>query len=230
MNIEIIKNIKSYQQDLTDKTCLLIDVFNLTTTIPLLLSNNINKLYLSERSKNIDKKWLKKKNYLIISDKNFKNNIKNSPFDFMFDNFKSKNIILKIDNTIKLINKLHQAREVYCGSYVNFSSLSNHLKKRNLDDLLIFPYSDKLQKKKTLENYICANAYKQFLIQNKINKKKINFDLEKSFRKKIINFKGNTKQKEMKLFADFMISSSMNLTDLIPIIKFKKKYIYCEKI
>ena len=52
MNIEIIKNIKSYQQDLTDKTCLLIDVFNLTTTIPLLLSNNINKLYLSERSKN----------------------------------------------------------------------------------------------------------------------------------------------------------------------------------
>ncbi len=156
MNIEIIKNIKSYQQDLTDKTCLLIDVFNLTTTIPLLLSNNINKLYLSERSKNIDKKWLKKKNYLIISDKNFKNNIKNSPFDFMFDNFKSKNIILKIDNTIKLINKLHQAREVYCGSYVNFSSLSNHLKKRNLDDLLIFPYSDKLQKKKNFRKlYLC---------------------------------------------------------------------------
>ena len=96
-------------------------------------------------------------------------------------------------------------------------------------ELLIFPVGNTITKKENLEDNVCAFAYKEFLKKKKFDVKKINKKIQKAIRKRI-TFKATNKQKEMKLYMDLIISSKTNLTDTIPIIKFKKKYITCEKI
>ena len=69
MKIKIVKDSNRLTGDLSKKTCLVIDVFRATTTIPFLLNNNIKTLFISDGYKNINQKWLNNKNYILFSDK-----------------------------------------------------------------------------------------------------------------------------------------------------------------
>ena len=48
MKIKIVKDSNRLTGDLSKKTCLVIDVFRATTTIPFLLNNNIKTLFISD--------------------------------------------------------------------------------------------------------------------------------------------------------------------------------------
>ncbi len=229
MKIKIVKDSNRLTGDLSKKTCLVIDVFRATTTIPFLLNNKIKTLFISDGYKNINQNWLNNKNYILFSDKKLRKNFDNSPFEALFNDFGFKNIILISKNGTKVINKLREANNVYCGSFVNFFAMIQYLKKKKLKELLIFPVGNTITKKENLEDNVCAFAYKEFLKKKKFDVKKINKKIQKAIRKRI-TFKATNKQKEMKLYMDLIISSKTNLTDTIPIIKFKKKYITCEKI
>lgn len=85
----------------------------------------------------------------------------NSPFSFMKDEIKGKDVVLTTTNGTKAIHLAKDADQVVIGSLINLEALCQWLEKQNKNTLCL---CSGWQNKFNLEDTICAGAITEYLI------------------------------------------------------------------
>jgi phosphosulfolactate phosphohydrolase-like enzyme len=226
MKITIIKKISNLKKiEIKDKNFILIDVFRATSTLALLAIRKDRNVYLSDSFKNIEKKWLINRNYSILSDMNIKKKDDNSPSSILSNQNLRKNIVLITHNGTKVANMLYGAKEVICGSFINFYSVINYIKKNQKKNWIILPSGDTLKGINEIEDDVCAEAFKNYLEKSTINFKKCYQKLSKAMKNRI-KYRQDFENVE-KLTTDLTLCSTIGLIGSVPRLIYKKNKIRC---
>ena len=228
MKVKIIRDTKFLKNKIYKKQVLLIDVFRATSTIAFLTLAKNKRIYLSESYKNVSKEWMMSEKYSILSDKKIKKDFDNSPTSILNNKNLKKNIILISEKITKIANKLSVAKNVICGSFVNFYSVIRYIKKKKITNLYILPSGDTLKNKREMEDDICAEAFKDYLTKSKIDIKKIYNILSKAINKRLKNIKKTSYSDSLKL--DLILCSSIGLLNSVPKLQYSQKKICCVNV
>ncbi len=149
----------------------------------------------------------------------------NSPFSYINEDFKGKEVVLSTTNGTKALHIARDAETVVVGSFLNLEALSQWLAKQNKNVLcLCSGWQDKFN----LEDTICAGAISDYLL----NTGQFTSDEDSSIAAKYLylsakdNYFGYLKSsshrrrlKNLNLNEDIKYCLTPNQTDVIPILK-----------
>jgi 2-phosphosulfolactate phosphatase len=149
----------------------------------------------------------------------------NSPFSFMNEELRGKEIVLTTTNGTKSLDVAKDADTVVVGSFLNLTALSSWLSKQNKNILcLCSGWQDKFN----LEDTICAGAISDFLIStgNFISVEDSSIAAKYLFLSAKDNYLGYLKSsshrrrlKHLNLNEDIKYCLTPDQTDVIPILK-----------
>lgn len=204
-----------------------IDVLRATSAICAAFDNGINSIIpVSTLEEAID---YKAKGFLVGAERKGKIvegfDFGNSPFSYMREEFKGKDVVLTTTNGTKALHIAREAETVVVGSFLNLDYLSHWLAEQNKNILcLCSGWQDKFN----LEDTICAGAICEYLI----NTGRYMSDEDSSIAAKYLylsakdNFFGYLKSsshrrrlKNLNLNEDIKYCLTPNQTNVIPILK-----------
>ena len=126
------------QHDPKDKNVVVIDIIRATSTIASALHHDVKKMIPDETVEEANT-WLEK-GYLVAGERD---GIKiphfhfgNSPFEFMGEDVRGKEIIHTPTNGTRCVHKSKGARNIVAGSFVNQDAIFDWIKKENRNTIL----------------------------------------------------------------------------------------------
>lgn len=159
-NIDVFISSQSFQEEeLREKTVVVIDVLRASSTMVTALDNNAKGVIpvadmddASKISQNLNSP-----NFLLSGEKNGVKiegyDLGNSPLDYTSDVVKDKTIILNTTNGTKAIKRASLAKEVVIGSFLNLRTVVDYLQKVESEIVLVCAgWHDRL----ALEDLLCA--------------------------------------------------------------------------
>lgn len=159
----------------------------------------------------------------------------NSPFAYMRDDFRDKEVVLTTTNGTKSLDVAKNAEIVVVGSFLNLDFLSEWLAKQNKNVLcLCSGWQDKFN----LEDTICAGAISEYLINtgNFISDEDSSIAAKYLYLSAKDNYLGYLKSsshrrrlKNLNLNEDIKYCLTPNQTDVIPILKDGKLVLHREE-
>lgn len=149
----------------------------------------------------------------------------NSPFSYMRDDFKGKEVVLTTTNGTKSLDVAKNAEIVVVGSFLNLDALSNWLSTQDKNVLcLCSGWQDKFN----LEDTICAGAISDFLIStgnftsiedSSIAAKYLFLSAKDNYLGYLKSSSHRRRLKNLNLNEDIKYCLTPNQTDVIPILK-----------
>lgn len=149
----------------------------------------------------------------------------NSPFSYMREDFKGKEVVLTTTNGTKSLDVAKDAETVVVGSFLNLDALSNWLSKQNKNVLcLCSGWQDKFN----LEDTICAGAISDFLINtgnftseedSSIAAKYLYLSAKDNYMGYLKSSSHRRRLKNLNLNEDIKYCLTPNQTNVIPILK-----------
>lgn len=149
----------------------------------------------------------------------------NSPFSYMRDDFKGKEVVLTTTNGTKSLDVAKNAEIVVVGSFLNLDALSNWLSNQDKNVLcLCSGWQDKFN----LEDTICAGAISDFLIStgnftsiedSSIAAKYLFLSAKDNYLGYLKSSSHRRRLKNLNLNEDIKYCLTPNQTDVIPILK-----------
>ena len=174
----------------------------------------------------------KKKGYLVGAERKGKIvegfDFGNSPFSYMKDEFRGKDIVLTTTNGTKSLDVAKEADMVVVGSFLNLAHLSQWLEKQNKNTLcLCSDWQDKFN----LEDTICAGAICEYLIStgnytsiedSSIAAKYLFLSAKDNYLGYLKSSSHRRRLKNLNLNEDIKYCLTPNQTDVVPILKHGK--------
>jgi 2-phosphosulfolactate phosphatase len=122
-----------------DKSVVIVDILRATSSIITAFAHGIESIY--PVAKLEDCRLMKGKGYLIAGERDGEKvadfDLGNSPFEYMVDNLKGKQIAFTTTNGTQAIAKSIGAKEIIIGAFLNLSAVADHLLKSNNDILIV---------------------------------------------------------------------------------------------
>lgn len=122
-----------------DKSVVVVDILRATSSMVTAFAHGIDSIF--PVAKLEDCRALKPKGYLIAGERDGEKvpdfDLGNSPFEYMADNLKGKQIAFTTTNGTQAIAKSIGAKEIIIGAFLNLSAVTNHLIANNHDVLIV---------------------------------------------------------------------------------------------
>ncbi len=149
----------------------------------------------------------------------------NSPFSYMKEEFRGKEVVLTTTNGTKSLDVAKDAETVVVGSFLNLDTLSKWLSEQNKNVLcLCSGWQDKFN----LEDTICAGAISEYLIStgrfisvedSSIAAKYLYLSAKDNYLGYLKSSSHRRRLKNLNLNEDIKYCLTPNQTDIIPILK-----------
>ncbi len=125
--------------DVTDKVVVVVDILRATSCMTTGLANGVKSITPFENLERCEQ--MKSRGYLIAGERNGQKvdgfDLGNSPFDYMKDHVKGERVAVTTTNGTVAIEKSRKAIEVVIGSFLNISTVANHLKNQQQSVLIL---------------------------------------------------------------------------------------------
>ncbi len=122
-----------------DKSVVVVDILRATSSMTTAFAHGIESIY--PVAKLEDCRVMKAKGYLIAGERDGEKvpdfDLGNSPFEYMAENLKGKQIAFTTTNGTQAIAKSIGAKEIIIGAFLNISAVADHLIKSNNDILIV---------------------------------------------------------------------------------------------
>ena len=190
-------------------TCIVIDVFRMSTTITCILKKKPKNLFLFNKN-------LVNQNLIKFSEVDRSAKYDNSPYKALISDIENKNVSIQSDNGTKVLKKVKNFEEVLICSFSNITSIIKYLKKRECNNIIIIPAGRLKTKKETIEDNLCANFLKNKLINVKTNNKNLLNKLNKAIKKRLIG------DFNYHLFIDLQLCTKFDWINIVPKVNYDK--------
>lgn len=159
-NIDVFTSAQSFQEeDLRDKTVVVIDVLRATSTIVTALENGARGVIAVEDMGDASKiaQNLDPSRYLLCGEKDGVKiegyHLGNSPLEYTEEKVKGRTLILNTTNGTKAITRASLADDVYIGSFLNLKAIRDELKSVDKEIVIVCAgWRSRL----SLEDFLCA--------------------------------------------------------------------------
>ncbi len=125
--------------DVTDKVVVVVDILRATSCMTTGLANGVKSITPFENLERCEQ--MKRQGYLIAGERNGQKvdgfDLGNSPFDYMKADVKGEKVAVTTTNGTVAIEKSRKAIEVIIGSFLNISTVANHLKNQQQSVLIL---------------------------------------------------------------------------------------------
>lgn len=122
-----------------DKSVVVVDILRATSSMVTAFAHGIESIY--PVAKLEDCRAMKAKGYLIAGEREGEKvadfDLGNSPFEYMTENLKGKQIAFTTTNGTQAIAKSIGAKEIIIGAFLNLSAVAGHLIKSNNNVLIV---------------------------------------------------------------------------------------------
>lgn len=122
-----------------DKSVVVVDILRATSTMVTAFAHGVAGIF--PVAKLEDCRAMKSKGYLIAGERDGEKvadfDLGNSPFEYMAETLKGKQIAFTTTNGTQAIAKSIGAKEIIIGAFLNLSAVANHLIKSNNDVLIV---------------------------------------------------------------------------------------------
>lgn len=122
-----------------DKSVVVVDILRATSSMVTAFAHGIDSIY--PVAKLEDCRTMKTKGYLIAGERDGEKvpdfDLGNSPFEYMAENLKGKQIAFTTTNGTQAIAKSIGAKEILIGAFLNLSAVADHLIKSNNNILIV---------------------------------------------------------------------------------------------
>ncbi len=125
--------------DVTDKSVVVVDILRATSSMTTAFAHGIDSIYPVDR---LDAcRDMQAKGFLIAGERDGVKvdgfDLGNSPFEYMAETLKGKQIAFTTTNGTQAIAKSLGAKEIIIGAFLNLSAVADHLIKSNNDVLIV---------------------------------------------------------------------------------------------
>lgn len=190
-------------------TCIVIDVFRVSTTIACILKKKPKNLYLF--NKNLDNS-----NLIKFSEVDKLAKYDNSPYKALLSNIINKDVSIQSDNGTKVLKKVKKFDEVLICSFANMSSIVEYINLNKLDHITIIPAGRLKVKKETIEDNLCAKILKKNLRGEIINKRYLLNQINKAIEERLFG------DFNYHLFIDLHLCTKFDWLNIVPKVNYKK--------
>lgn len=125
--------------DVADKSIVVVDILRATSSMTTAFAHGIESIY--PVAKLDECREMKTKGFLIAGERDGVKvedfDLGNSPFEYMAENLKGKQIAFTTTNGTQAIAKSFGAKEIIIGAFLNLSAVADHLVKSNNDILIV---------------------------------------------------------------------------------------------
>lgn len=122
-----------------DKSVVVVDILRATSSMTTAFAHGVESIY--PVAKLDDCRAMKSKGYLIAGERDGEKvadfDLGNSPFEYMAENLKGKQIAFTTTNGTQAIAKSIGAKEIIIGAFLNLSAVAAHLIKSNNNILIV---------------------------------------------------------------------------------------------
>jgi 2-phosphosulfolactate phosphatase len=209
-----------------EQIVVVVDVLRATSAICAGIANGVNSIIPVETIE--EAKSYSKNGFVVAGERNGEVlegfELGNSPFSFMNSNLIGKNIALTTTNGTKAIKSAYMAEGIIIGAFVNLSSVTEHLKKKNKNVLILCAgWKDKFN----LEDTLFAGAVANELINSgtfvtSCDSARASMVLYDHAKKSLENFLKDSSHRErlgkLNLEKDIEFCLSINKLNILPIL------------
>jgi len=122
-----------------EKSVVVVDILRATSSMTTAFAHGVESIY--PVAKLDDCRNMKEKGYLIAGERDGEKvadfDLGNSPFEYMNESLKGKQVALTTTNGTQAIAKSIGAKEIIIGAFLNLSAVAEHLIKSNNDILIV---------------------------------------------------------------------------------------------
>lgn len=188
-------------------TCVVIDVFRVSTTISCILEKKPKELYIYHNK-------LKKKNLIKFSEVDKSATYDNSPHRALLSKIENKYVSIQSDNGTKVLEKVKDFDEVLICCFANISAIVDYIKKKKIVDLKIVPAGRLKVKKKTIEDTLCADFLKKKLLNMDIDYQRFSTKNKKAITERLYG------DFSYKIYIDLQLCTQLDWLNIVPKVKY----------
>ncbi|MBP3191547.1 2-phosphosulfolactate phosphatase [Natronogracilivirga saccharolytica] len=231
-NIDVYSSSVAFtEDDVRDKTVVVIDVLRACSTIQAALENGAAGVIPVAENDDAGKytRSLDASRILLCGEKGGKKiegyRLGNSPLEYVYDIVNAKIIILKTTNGTRAVTRSSNAKEVLIASFLNLTAVVDYLKKQNTRDVLLIcsGWNNRL----SIEDMLCAGTLTYRLFDGKLpadatDGTKVAFSLYQKFGEnisKLIDSSNHAKRlKAIGYEKDIDFCSQVDLYSSVPVL------------